>query len=134
MHSAFHGVVPKTRIGLIPKTRILLATSIEDHVDTSNECDWLPDEFGVRSKAATFEHIWVGNSRVSAIECMTFTELAGTPTVSEFHHEFKHQPPLGRVPFSLDDVWCAAFFSVKSCGDVVHQIQGAAPVKRKKES
>ena len=50
---------------------------------------------------------------------MTFTELAGTPTVSAFRHELKFQPPLGRVPFSLDDVWCAAIFSVKSRGDVV---------------
>ena len=74
-------------VGLIRKTRILLATSIEDHVDTSNEYGWPPDEFGVHSKAATLEHVWVGNSKVSATECVTLTEPAGTPKVQAFHHE-----------------------------------------------
>ena len=53
-------------VGLIHKTRILLPTNLEDHVDTSSERDWPPDEFGVRSKATTFEHVWVGNAKVSA--------------------------------------------------------------------
>ena len=35
----------------------------------------------VRSKAATFEHLWMGNSKVSATECMTVTEPADTPKV-----------------------------------------------------
>ena len=92
--------------------------SIEDDVNTSSERECPPDEFGVRSKAITFEQVCVGNSNVTATECVTITEPAGTPKVSAFHHESKHQPPLGRLPFSLDDVWCAAIFSVKSRGDV----------------
>ena len=62
----------------------------------------------MRSKAATFEHLWMGNLKVSAIECMTLTEPAGTPTVSAILHESKHQPPLARLQFALDDVWCAS--------------------------
>ena len=88
--------------------------SIEDDVNTSSERECPPDEFGVRSKAITFEHVWMGNSKVAATECVTITDPGGTPKTSAFHQEFKHQPPLGRLPFSLDDT-----FSVKSPGDVV---------------
>ena len=96
----------------------LPVASIEDGVNTSSECDWPPDEFGVRSKAATFEHVWVGNSKGSATDCMTlnmpartfFSDLSISPEVQPS----PSPPPLSlrRLPVALDNVRCA-IFSVK---------------------
>ena len=120
MHSAFHGVVPKTRVGLITKTRILFATSIEDHVDTSS--------VGVVGRltnlvcAAKLQR-W-NTSGWETPRCLPqparrLPSLSALSSrVSAFHHESRHQPPLARLPFTPDDVWCA-ILAVESRGDVV---------------
>ena len=120
VHSAFHGVVPKTRVGLIPKTRILFATSIEDHVDTSS--------VGVVGRltnlvcAAKLQR-W-NTSGWETPRCLPqparrLPSLSALSSrVSAFHHESRHQPPLARLPFTPDDVWCA-ILAVETRGDVV---------------
>ena len=114
MHSAFHGVVPKTRVGLITKTRILFATSIEEsrrHIQRG--CGWPPDELHAHQVCQHLEHVcgWETSARARLYQALS-------SRVSAFHHESRHQPPLARLPFTPDDVWCA-ILAVESRGDVV---------------